>query len=122
MWGPRTWNRREFDVTPNGYFTVLKSTGWFSAVRLPGGFRYLVGLSKGTAYSQALENPTASPPPELISVPVQKSLDHSGSLETAILSQSMIPSTQDHSLMRPVLIALAAIAISWILLWWIAFA
>jgi hypothetical protein len=38
----RTWNRREFDVTQNGYFTVLKSSGWFSATRLPDGFRYLL--------------------------------------------------------------------------------
>lgn len=39
----RSWNRREFSVTQAGFFTVLKSNGWFSALRLPGGFRYLVG-------------------------------------------------------------------------------
>ena len=40
MKGPRSWNRREFDVTPAGFFTVLKPSGWFSATsRLPAGFR-----------------------------------------------------------------------------------
>lgn len=39
----KQWNRRSFDVTPNGYFTVLKPSGWFPTVRLPGGFRYLIG-------------------------------------------------------------------------------
>ncbi len=38
----RYWNRREFDVTPNGFFTVLRPSGWFSATRLPEGFRYLI--------------------------------------------------------------------------------
>jgi hypothetical protein len=37
----RYWNRREFDVAQNGYFTVLKPSGWFSAARLPDTFRYL---------------------------------------------------------------------------------
>jgi hypothetical protein len=123
MKSPRYWNRREFTVTPNGFFTILKSTGWFSTVPLPGGFRYRVGQSKGTASPQAhenpTENPTAAPPLELTSVPEQKALDHADSQETAILSQSMIPSTHDHRLMRPALIVVAATAITWIFLWWI---
>ena len=45
MNGPGSWNRRGFDVTPNGFFTVLRSSGWFPAFRLPGGFRYLIGES-----------------------------------------------------------------------------
>ena len=32
-------------VTVNGYFTVLKSTGWFPTFRLPDGFRYATGKS-----------------------------------------------------------------------------
>ena len=123
MWGPRTWNRREFDITPNGYFTVLKPTRWFSAVRLPRGFRYLVGLPKGTAASKVLENPTensaAALSRESTSEPAQKFPDHADDLETAILSQSIIPGTQAHRLMQTALIVLAATAITLIVLWWL---
>jgi len=38
-------NRRGSAVTANGYFTVLKSTGWFPTFRLPDGFRYATGKS-----------------------------------------------------------------------------
>jgi hypothetical protein len=123
MMGPRSWNRREFAVTPNGLFSILKPTGWFSTVRLPGGYRYLVGLSKGNASPQAhenpTENPTAPPSPVSISEPVQKALDHADSQEMAILSQRIIPSAYKHRLMRQALIVLAATAITSILLWWI---
>jgi len=43
MRGSVSWNRRGSEVTPNGYFTVLKSSGWFSTLPLPGGFRYVIG-------------------------------------------------------------------------------
>jgi len=123
MKSPRSWNRREFAVTPNGFFTILKPTGWFSAVPLPGGFRYFVGQSKGTASPQAhenpTENPTTAPPPESTSVPERKALDHADSQETAIPLQIVMPSTHDHHLMRPALIVLAATAITSILLCWI---
>jgi hypothetical protein len=119
MKGPRSWNRREFAVTANGFFTVLKPTGWFSAARLPEGFRYLTGRSKGSAAPRADENSTAALPTEPTSVPELKALDHADSQETAMLSQSMIPSTHDHSPTRPALIVLAATAITAILLWWI---
>ena len=39
----RRWNRRGSEVTPNGYFTVLRSSGWFSTLQLPGGYRYQIG-------------------------------------------------------------------------------
>ncbi|MGA3159949.1 MAG: hypothetical protein ABSC77_01945 [Terracidiphilus sp.] len=108
----RTWNRREFSVTPNGYFTVLRPTGWFSTLRLPGGFRYRVGLSEETEFSQAHQDPTPAPPPD------QEALIHADIQETAILSQSMIPSTH-YRLMRPALIVLVAIAITLIILFWL---
>jgi len=121
-----SWNRREFSVTPNGYFTVLRPTGWFSSVRLPGGYRYQVDLSERNEYPLAHENPTENPatasPRESSSVPEQKALDHADSQQTAILSQSIIPSTQDHRLMRTALIVLAAIVISYLILWWAPFA
>lgn len=122
MSNPRTWNRREFSVTPNGYFTVLRPTGWFSSVRLPGGFRYQIGLSEETEFPLAQEDATATSPSESTSMPEQKALDHADSQQTAILSQSMIPSTQDHRLMRTALIILAAIVISYLILWWAPFA
>jgi hypothetical protein len=110
-----SWNRRESSVTSNGFFTVLRSDRWFSAAHLPGVSRYLADQSKGTASTQAdknsAENPTGAP----TSTP-----NHAGSQETAILSQSMIPSTHDRSLIRPVLIVLAAAVITGILLWWLA--
>jgi hypothetical protein len=118
--GSRTWNRREFAVTANGFFTILKPTGWFATIRLPGGFRYLLGQSKGTASSQARENPPenppAAPPAEPASVP-EKYLDQADSQQTAILSQSMILGTDNHHPMRPALIVLAATAIPLIFLW-----
>ena len=125
MNNPRTWNRRDFTVTANGFFTILKPSRWFSAVPLPGGFRYLVGRSKRTssppAHENPTENPTAAPPLESTSEPTQKSLDHADGQETAILSQSMIPGTLDHrlmrALMRAALIVFAAIAITCALLW-----
>jgi hypothetical protein len=116
-----SWNRREFSVTPNGYFTVLRPTGWFSTVRLPGVFQYRIGLSDVTEFPQAnentTENPTAPPPLESKFVSEQTALDHAGIREAAILSQSMIPSMQDHRLMRTALIVLAAAAISFFVLW-----
>ncbi len=49
------WNRRESNVAQAGYFTVVRSTGWFSALsRLPGGYRYLV---KGPATPDVLVKP-----------------------------------------------------------------
>src|ERR1017187_9261734 len=117
-----SWNRREFSVTPNGYFTVLRSTGWFSTVRLPGDFQYRIGLSDVTAFPQANENPTQNPTTvpllESTSMPDQNALDHAGIQESAILSQSMIPNTHDYRLMRTALIVLAAIVISFLILWW----
>jgi hypothetical protein len=107
---PRSWNRREFSVTPNGYFTILRPSGWFSAARLPEGFRYRMGLSEETEFSHVHEDPTVAPPPE------QKVLN-AVSQETAILSQTMKMSTHDYHLVRIALIILAATAITWMILW-----
>lgn len=103
---PRTWNRRGFTVAPNGYFTVLKPSGWFAASRLPGGFRYLGGESRGPA-----------------SASVQKRMaqDHVGIRESTLRLQTLEASAQDHRLMRPALVVLGAAAITSLLLWWIAF-
>jgi hypothetical protein len=114
-----SWNRRESSVTSNGFFTVLRSDRWFSAAHLPGVSRYLADQPKAAASTQendkSPENPAAAQPTQSTSTP-----NHAGSQETAILSQSMIPSTHDRALIRPVLIVLAAVVITGILLWWLA--
>jgi hypothetical protein len=99
MKDPRTWNRRDFAVTANGFFTVLRPTGWFSTLRLPGGFRYLTGQSKGTT-SPLPPYPTDNHP-------------------TALPLQFVSLGVQDRRVMRPALIVLAAGAITLFMLWWI---
>jgi hypothetical protein len=101
---PRSWNRRDFNVAINGYFTVLKPAGWFAASRLPGGFRYLTGQSKENAS---------------ISEPERKSLDHAYGPETTLPYAMMRSSDYDPGLIRTALIVLAAGALTSILLWWI---
>jgi hypothetical protein len=112
MRGLQTWNRREFTVTPNGYFTVLKASKWFSAVPLPGGFRYLIGQSQRNAGRQTVDG---LPKPE------QTDRGHANGQDIAALSQSTIPGPFDHRLvqvlMRAALIVLAAIVITFALLW-----
>jgi hypothetical protein len=107
---PRTWNRRDFNVAPNGLYTVLKSAGWFAAWRLPAGFRYRVPQPKATASPQARENSAATF--------ARKTWGRGDRQETAILSQSMMPTTRDPRPLRLVLIVLAATAIAVICLWW----
>ncbi len=102
MTSPRSWNRREFNVTPAGFFTVLKPTGWFSASRLPAGFRYLNGPPKGGA----------APAPASKLAPDQKALDHAVSQETTIPLQIVMPSAHDRRLVRLALIVLAAAALT----------
>jgi hypothetical protein len=99
MTSPRTWNRREFNITQNGYFTILKSAGWFSAVPLPGGFRYLVSKVKRTVPAQADEPADA------------------GSRPSTVRLQTIDSSMPERRFMRPALIFLAATALTWILLW-----
>jgi len=109
MNGPRSRNRREFNVTTTGWFTVLKPTRWSSAARLPDGLRYLVGGARQTAV----------PTPALMPAQEQKVLGQAGARQTTMSPQIAMPNTYDHSLMRPALIVLAAAAITLALLWWI---
>src|SRR5579863_1865641 len=92
----RYWNRREFDVTPNGYFTVLKSSGWFSAVRLPDGFRYLV---KGA-------------PDHTSRFPLQ-----SEGQATGLPPQILASNSNEPYLTRLLLAIFGAVAVTWALLW-----
>jgi hypothetical protein len=106
MSSARSWNRREFAVTQNGYFTILKSTGWFSAVPLPAGFRYFASKAKGA--SPALTPASAS----LLNAPGQADIQQS-----TIRLQTIDSSTSGRHLMRLALIVLAATALTWIGLW-----
>jgi hypothetical protein len=118
MPGSRSWNRREFDVTSTGWFTVLRPTGWFSATsRLPAGFRYLIGASKQAAAPHVVDMPAAAP----ARAPEQEALDRAATKDATISPQILAPSTHDHHLMRQALILLLAAAITCLLLWWIFF-
>ncbi len=99
---PRSPKRRDFAVTQAGYFTVLKSTGGFSAT-LPPGSRYLNDPSR---------RPVPAPTPD------QAAPDHDGSQETAISFQLVDPPAQDRHSTRLILIVLAATAIMLAVLWW----
>jgi hypothetical protein len=99
MTTPRNWNRREFSITQNGYFTILKSAGWFSAAPLPDGFRYRLGQSPKTAF------PRANGP------------DQASNQPSTIRLQTIDSTMPERRFMRPALIVLAATALTWIGLW-----
>jgi hypothetical protein len=91
----RSVNRRGFNIEPAGFFNVLRPGTRFITSRLPIGFHYPVGQPKATDRK------------------------HAGSQETEKSLQIMQPSTHDRNISRSVLIVLAAIAITFIALWWI---
>jgi hypothetical protein len=96
------WNRRETNVAQAGYFTVLRSTGWFSALsRLPGGYRYLV---KGPA------TPTVLVKPEGAGTPASE--DHDAGPATAPAFETLAPQASGLGLLRLALIALVAAGIT----------
>ena len=109
------WNRRDFDVTLAGFYTVLKPKRWFSALRLPGGFRYRI---KGAGPESPTLASKLPPAPGSISSPKLNSADHTAGPETAIPFQLTTPSTPDRHLARPALIVPAGIAITVAALWW----
>jgi hypothetical protein len=120
MKSSRSWNRREFNVTSAGYFTVLKPTGWFSAAstsRLPAGIRYHIGPSEKAAASHVVETLAAEPVP----APEQQTLDHADIQETTIPPNLLMPTTHDYHWMRLSLSALFAAALTYFVLWWVFF-
>ena len=97
MRGPHTWNRRDFNVTSNGFFTVLRQAAWFSSPRLPAGLRF----TRPTRTASTAHGELAIAP--------------------QVQLQTIEPMKHDHPLMRPMLIVLAAGSITFLLLLWIMF-
>jgi hypothetical protein len=86
----RSITRRGFDVGTAGWFTVLKPNTWFPASRLPEAFRF-----------------RSSPSAEATAV------------DRMISLRILLPANKDRRLMHSALVAIAAVAITSALLWWI---
>jgi len=91
-------NRRSFNIEPAGYFNVLRPSTRFIPQRVSSDFRDLVGQSKGTAYPQTHENPATALQFALIPI-----ADRNAPLYLRLL--------------RPALIVLAAIGLTFFLIW-----
>jgi hypothetical protein len=97
MRSPHTWNRRDFNVTSNGFFTVLREAGWFASPRLPAGLRF-TRPARTTSTTQG----------EL-------------AIEPQVQLQTIEPVKHDRPLMRAALIVLAAGTVTSLLLRWLMF-
>jgi hypothetical protein len=106
--GPRTWNRRETNVSQAGYFTVLRSSGWFSTLRLPGGFRYLL---KGPPTPGCLQKPDGAPSAE--------GQNQFWGQRPQVSLQLAMPWAHEHRLLRMALIAVVGATITVGLIWWL---
>jgi hypothetical protein len=96
------WNRRETNVVQAGYFTVLRSTGFFSALsRLPGGYRYVV---KGPATPDVLVKPEGA------GTATAQNFD--AAQATAPAFETLAPKANGLGLLRLALIALVAAGIT----------
>jgi hypothetical protein len=111
----RPWNRREFTVTINGGFAILKPNGWFAAVHLPKMIRSLTGQSEVPSSQQAHENPTAAVPHEWEALSGQMAPGVANSEKSAI--ECFI--ARIRALARPAMIALVATAMMWSVVWWL---
>ncbi|MFZ1938427.1 MAG: hypothetical protein WBA18_19125 [Terracidiphilus sp.] len=102
MPGSRSWNRRETNVAQAGFFTVLRSAGWFSStLHLPGGYRYVV---KGAATPDVLVKPKGAT--------AEASEKRDEAQETGPTLQTLTPKTGGAGLLRVALIALVAAGIT----------
>jgi len=96
------WNRRETNIAQAGYFTILRSSGWFSALsRLPGGYRYVI---KGAATPDVLLAKPAG-----AGAATEK---RDGAVEAALRLQMLTPGAKGLGLLRRALIALVAAALT----------
>jgi len=96
------WNRRETNVAQAGYFTVLRSSGFFSALsHLPGGYRYVV---KGPATPDVLVKPAGAG---------AAALEHHDAVQaSAPAFETLTPQASGLGLLRLALIALVAAGIT----------
>ena len=88
--------RRGSNVEPAGYYSLLKANKWFAASRLPVPFRYRGSQSASAPALGGSDSPEPTLPPKIMPLSAERS-----------------------SLLRLALIALAAIAIILVMLWWI---
>lgn len=98
----RSVTRRGFSIGTAGWFTVLRPNTWFPASRLSAGF-----------HSPPIRSTMAG------SAGDQDHKSHPGNLNEAIPAPALITSVPDPRPLRMTLIAVAAIAITAALLWWI---
>src|SRR5579859_7238924 len=99
MRGNGSWNRRSSEVTPNGFFTVLKSAGWFPTFNRPSG----LGAKRVS----------------LVGATGQQAASQLSGTETAIrLRQIDGESRGTRGLLRVASLALAGAALTFTLLWW----
>jgi hypothetical protein len=110
--------RRGSSVGTAGKFTILTPGTWFAASRLPDGIHNTAGhyLTDSVPLNTADSSAAQAPKPAFVS---EKNFSgFAGSRE--VEAPSLIVDTSEHSgLVRPILFVLAAIAITWALLWWI---
>jgi hypothetical protein len=97
----RSVNRRSFSVDLAGGYTFLRPSDRFIPAHPPGDFRYLSKLYKGTAFPQVHVNPATAPQFGLIPSPYQNDPLY-------------------RRLLRRALLVLAALALTFFLLWWSA--
>ena len=102
----RSVKRRGSTVASAGFYTVLNANSWFAASRLPSHFFTLSERSKEAVSVAALEEKAQNP------------LHNQGStLSLSVMNLS----AQDHRFLRAVLVVLAALGVSYALLWMLWF-
>lgn len=106
MQEPSSWNRREFNVTSAGYFSVLRPGRWIPAFRLPGGFRYLIRADRKLRVVAPSANADAA------AIARESALG----LQIPILQWTRPEARSRFALLRILLVALSALAIAWVLL------
>ena len=97
----RSLNRRGFNVGSAGYFSVLRQNTWFAASRLSDGFESLIGRSNRGLPTHSTPAPRAALSARATSAPA-----------LALIPHQYRPA-------RAAVIVCAAIAITFVLLWWI---
>jgi len=96
---PRSQNRRDFNVAPAGWFSVLKTPSRTVALRPPGGYRSLANPSSAQG--------TSTETPEQLA-------DRLNTTKIALIGDSGM---MDRGLLRMALIVLTAIPFTLLILW-----